>query len=438
MRAASALTALILLAPAVARAGNGDGVLVGNGAAMSGGAVMCTVNDGSATWYNPAGLGAVERGAVDLSGNIFQLRAAEEGGLIRATTGESNDGGYLELLTIPSASTLTRLLEPGVAIAFGIFASRFSQNTVRTGLEAGVAPDTARWTLSSSSFDATYHAGGAIGFRVNDQLRLGVSLFGVYRERSSSFQSAGAFELGDLTRVIARGGIAQVRSFGVELGAGLQWEPHPGVLLAVSARSPGLELLTQVRSTTTAVDAVVDASDADRVTFDPRDEEDLAPAIAVLTPGRFGIAFGYRWSGGWIAAELDVSPPLELPDVVDRRFLWNVRIGGRVEVDDRLGVGVGLFTDQSERSPIEDLGQTRIDFFGLSGGVEYRTPHLLGANEDAEDLVFSTTVALRYAVGVGEVGGLQFDPQRGIERATVPVDTTVHEVGLHIGSALYF
>jgi hypothetical protein len=438
VRATPWLIACVLAAPSVARAGNGDGVLVGNEAAMTGGAVAATVRDGSGTWYNPAGLAALERGSVDVSGNIFQLRAAEEGGLISSTTGESNDGGYLELLTIPSASTLARQLEPGLAIAFGVFASRFSQNTVRTGLEAGLAEDRARWTLSSSSFAATYHAGGAIGFSVTEHLRLGVSLFGVYREQSRSFQSAGAFQMAERTRVIARGGISQVRSFGVELGVGMQWEPHDGVLIALTARSPGLELLTQVRSTTTEVDALLDGSADDRVLFEPLDEEDLAPAIAVLTPGRFNLALGYRWDRGWVAAEIDVQPPLDVPDVVNRRFVWNVRIGGRYELDDTLGIGAGMFTDQSEQSPIADLGETRVDFYGLSGGLELRTPHDLAASEDAPNLVFSTTIAVRYALGVGEVGGLLFDPQRGIEQATVPVDTTIHEVGLHIGSALYF
>lgn len=431
--------ALVLLAPSVARAGNGDGVLVGNEAAMTGGAVAATVSDGSGTWYNPAGLGNIERGAVDVSGNIFQLRAAEEGGLIASTTGEANDGGYLELLSIPSASTISRLLEPGLAIAFGIFASRFSQNTVRTGLEAGLMGDDARWTLSSSAFSATYHAGGALGFRVSDQLRLGFSVFGVYREQSRSFQSAGAFTMADLTRVTARGGISQVRSLGVELGVGAQWEPHPGVLIAFTARSPGLELLTQVRSTTTLVEAEVDrVSDVDSIRFEPSDEEDLAPAIAVLTPGNFNLALGYQWDRGWFAFEIDFHPPLEVPDVVQRRFVWNIRIGGRVELDDNLAFGAGLFTDQSEQQPITDLNQTRVDFYGLTGGFEVRTPHDLGENEDADDLIFSTTIAVRYALGVGEVGGLLFDPQRGIEQATRPVETTVHEVGLHIGSALYF
>lgn len=434
-----AVAGVCLSTAGVARAGNDDGVLLGNQAAMTGGAVAAVIRDGSGTWYNPAGLAAMERDAVDVNGNAFQLRAAEEGGLISATTGEANDGGYLELVSIPSAGTIARRLEPGLVLAFGIFAPRFSQHTTRTRLDAASDGNTARWTLSAAQNRATYHAGGALGVRVSEQLRFGVSVFGVYRELYDSFQTAGDFQRGaDETRLVARGGIRQVRSLGAELGAGLQWAPHPGVQIGLTVRSPGLEVLTQVRSTTTEIDAHIRSSSPDRVDFLPEDEENLAPGIAVLTPGRVNLALAHRFEWGWVAAEIDVQPPLEVDPVIHRRFVWNLRVGGRYEVDDRLGFGAGFFTDHSENSPIRELGETQVDFYGVTAGFEFKTPHELGEDESAPNLVFSTTAALRYALGIGEVGGLLFDPARGTERNTVPVDTTVHEISLHIGSALYF
>ncbi|MEC7526006.1 MAG: hypothetical protein VYE22_39355 [Myxococcota bacterium] len=442
MRARGWVTAALLgslALPGVAHAGNGDGILVGNEAAMTGGAVSAVVRDGSGTWYNPAGLASIDRGAVDVNGSALMVRAAEEGGLISSTTGEANDGGYLELLSIPSAATIARLLEPGVAIAFGIFAPRFGSHTTRTGLDADSGPNRARWTLSSSEFRATYHAGGALGLRISDQLRFGVSLFGVYRESSSSFQSSGAFELGDgRTRVRSQGGIVQVRSFGVELGLGVQWEPHPGVIIGLTGRSPGLELITQIRATETALDLTVSDGAPDMLDFRPEDAETLDPAFTVLTTGRFNLSFAHRFDRGWVAAELDVQLPRELEPLPRRRFVWNVRAGGRYEVDERLGIGAGFFTDLSEGEPIEGLGQTQVDFVGWTAGFEYRTPHTLGEEEDASTLVFSTTAALRYAIGWGQVGGLRFDPNNGTARETFPVGTTIHELGLHIGSALYF
>jgi long-subunit fatty acid transport protein len=441
LRVKGAVTVLVLfasLSPAIARAGNGDGVLLGNEAAMTGGAVAAVIHDGSGTWYNPAGLGAVDRDAVDVNGSALQLRAAEEGGLISSTTGESNDGGYLELISIPSAATIARRLEPGVTLAFGIFASRFSQHTTRTRLDAAAGINSARWTLSAAEFRATYHAGGAIGFRVDDHLRFGVSLFGVYRELSDTFQTAGAFTLVDRTRLLARGGIRQIRSFGAELGVGMQWEPNEHIAIGFTARSPGLEAFTQLRSTTTTIDATITGTGPDELTFTPEDGEIFAPGFAVLTAGRFNLAIAHRFDRGWVAAEIDVQPPLDIDPLLTRRFVWNARLGARYQVDDQLGLGAGFFTDHSEGTPIRELGETRVDFYGLSAGFDFRTPHNLGEGESAQTLVFATTAAVRYAVGIGEVGGLRFDPANGVQRATVPVDTTIHEVSLHIGSALYF
>ena len=39
----------------VAHAGNDDGVLIGDEAVLTGGAVTATTDDGSSIWYNPAG-----------------------------------------------------------------------------------------------------------------------------------------------------------------------------------------------------------------------------------------------------------------------------------------------------------------------------------------------------------------------------------------------
>ncbi|MFN9813979.1 MAG: hypothetical protein ACK6CU_30595, partial [Deltaproteobacteria bacterium] len=98
----------------VARAGNEEGVLIGNEAAMSSGAVTANIDDGTAVWFNPAGLAHVTRTQLDASGSATQLRLAETPELLSSASGASADGGYYELNGIPSAVTGARQLEPGL------------------------------------------------------------------------------------------------------------------------------------------------------------------------------------------------------------------------------------------------------------------------------------------------------------------------------------
>jgi hypothetical protein len=60
--------------------------------------------------------------------------------------------------------------------------------------------------------------------------------------------------------------------------------------------------------------------------------------------------------------------------------------------------------------------------------------------EQAPTIVFSQTFALRYALGIGTIGGLRFDTTRmaGDEVSIQGTRTTVHELALHVGSGLDF
>ena len=187
-----ALFAVALLSASTARAGNDDGVLLGNEAAMTGGAVAAVTSDGSAVWYNPAGIAAARRSSVDVNGSIFMLRGAEEWGLLQATSGERNNGGYLSLINIPSAVTLVRRVDDRVNLAIGLFATQLVRNTTRANVDAMSATSAASWALTSVDNRTRYHAGGALGYRVDDRLRIGFNVFFVYNEASSSFQSAAA------------------------------------------------------------------------------------------------------------------------------------------------------------------------------------------------------------------------------------------------------
>jgi hypothetical protein len=115
---------LPLALPASAHAGNDDELLVGSRAAMSSGAVSATVTDGSATWYNPAGLGAIDRDQVDVIGRVYTLRFYSASDFIAARSGESDDGSVVEFLSVPNHITyvrrLARVHELGLYVGSGL------------------------------------------------------------------------------------------------------------------------------------------------------------------------------------------------------------------------------------------------------------------------------------------------------------------------------
>ena len=121
-------------------------------------------------------------------------------------------------------------------------------------------------------------------------------------------------------------------------------------------------------------------------------------------PPRFTLSIGRDIGDGWIAVEGDLEPGLTNEELEIRRDAnWNVRIGGRLPVSDSVSVGAGAFTDRSPQPTPSSLGEMRIDYVGLSTGAQLRSAH--GLSEGEGEVVFSTTIAIRYARGTGNVGG---------------------------------
>lgn len=432
------LLGLVLLPAAAARAGNDDGVLLGNEAAMTGGAVGAISSDATGAWYNPAAVAGAERDSVDLSGSATTLRLADTPTLIRSTlTGNAADGGYFELLGIPSAIALSRRIDPEWTFALGIWVPSLTSHTDRVNLDDPVLDSTARWQLVQQESTQSYYAGLTFAVEVLPTLRLGFTAYGLYRSTTLTTQFFGGIVAGDTTTLIR--GLSQLSSLqsaGIELAAGLQWEPLRGLHLGLSVRSPGLQLGSLYRATTTAVFA-----DADGLFFAPESSDALAPNLGVVTPTRIRVSAAYRFERGWIGVDVDLQHALQVPELaIDRRWVVNGRLGGRFWPEPNLSIGAGLFTDLSPQRRPQIFGQTDVDFLGGTVGLELRTPHLLGEGERVGSLVFSQTFALRYAAGVGTIGGLAFDPSvAGENAATVTVTgTQIHELSLHLGSALYF
>lgn len=446
MRASAVLTTVVVgcalqpWAPSLAHAGNDEGVLIGNEAAMTGGAVSAVTSDGSAMWYDPAGIAAVTRGQLDLSGSATVLRIAETPSLLSsATTGRAADGGYLEVIGIPSAVTLVRLLEPRLAFGFGIFTPQLTNHTDRVGLRDAVGGLTSQWQLVQQENTQSTYAGLSLGYQVSPSFRIGATLFGLYRQQTLSTHFFGGATDAMGTDVFAAGSssLTALQSVGLELEAGIQWDIVPGLTLGAALRSPDLQLGSLFRSTS----SMIMATRGGDITFEPTDTSGLVPNVGVVAPTRLRVGIALRVRHAWLAIDADVAHELIVPELgIERRWVANVHVGGRYWIDDNMSIGAGFFTDVSPTRRITQYGQTQIDFVGGSLGLEIHTPHELGPHEQAATIVFAQTFALRYAAGVGHIGGLSFtDATPSMQTADVQITpTTVHELSLHLGSALYF
>lgn len=114
--------------------------------------------------------------------------------------------------------------------------------------------------------------------------------------------------------------------------------------------------------------------------------------------------------------------------------LWNLRAGARHPVSRILSLGAGVFTDRSPDADPSSLGELRINYYGGSLGAQWSSAY--GLRDEPGRVAFSNTIAVRYAQGRGHVGGLIFDPSAMPEAHEASV--TVHELGLHVGSAVEF
>lgn len=424
----------------------------GDAAAMTGGSGMALYRGGGASWYNPAGLVGNRRSQVDLTASVFILRFRDAAGLLETRSpGQVHvaDLGTLTFDTIPSSLVFKRRLSKRVHAAVGLFVTEQDSWSVRDVLEltepfgGSLSRYYQRTTISSKL--QTYHLGGMVSWEVTPRLRLGWGLFGVYSRFSYEFRDLTASHLEDeatseltdpwlYTYDVSAG----FTIWGLRLTMGLQWELPKGWHLGLLVRSPTLVLhrKTRLDELLTFADASAAPGDLAGLFLKLDDTEEIA---ALTTPMEMVAGLAYRSRAFFVGLEGELQLPLNnfstyLSDITPQ---WNLRAGGRVFVSERIALGAGLFTERSLHRTLLFVGDRRMDFYGGTIGLKWRKAHSIRDRTRNDALVFTTTIALRYAYGTGSLRGYINDlvgPETG------PVDRIhrVHELALYLGSSLYF
>jgi hypothetical protein len=385
------------LAPANILIPNYNGVGVGELASLEGGAYLARVGDGSATWFNPAGLARAENSSISGSAGVFQFGAVTPEGL-------DNVGSSFQQLPAAVGFVKKRLIgREKWTGGFQITHGTNWHHVVDIERELATAGATTRATYSSESSYDTWLASLAVGYTAGGKLRLGAALDGQLTESSGNTQTSEQNRTSDTLNasVYESSGASDVVH--LRMTVGVQYDPSSAVRLAAVLRTPGLavyssgsaflEAMSQNGSATTTVSL-----------FDP------SPKASVRLPLEF--KFGAAYVGRRAQIELDLltysgagtynafeasetlivvndpgpaGPPTsqELtasPVVVDSAAVVNVAVGGlyRLTSSGVWKVHAGFSTDRSPVGP-DDTRFTKVNMQTWTVGVSGTTRLVLGS-----------------------------------------------------------
>ena len=423
------------LTASTAYAGNDDEILVGNAAAMSGGAVTAIVNDGSALYYNPAGLTGVPDDTIDVSGSAYTLRLNQSDGILVGGAGGTGGDEFTEIVIVPSALAFVRKLTGKARLAVGVFTLQQSDLNLRARVDDTLDSGTQEELLLTLTDKRQLIVGSAgVGWALDPNLQVGVSLSVGYFQAETALQlGAGVTSPEAGTTFLSLSQLDVVSGVGVYVTGGVQWQFADQWRFGAALELPAALIYLSRRR-----DFLFSAGSIGGAIFDSTPFEESGFGWEAYTPLQVRLGVAHQFNGkSWISLDGEVSTPLVNREIsVDRKTLVNVRIGGEYWFEDEWSVGGGLFTD---RAP-EKRRDAPIDFYGATVGLRYRRARQLDESvEDDDQLTFETFVAARYAFGRGDTVAVSFD----LTSVDMPVQETltridVHEIGLHIGASLSF
>jgi hypothetical protein len=370
---------------------NYDRVYPGLTEALEGGAYVARARNAPAVFYNPAGIAAAERSALNASAQGYQLTTI--GG-----TGFQQSSPVSSFTTIPSfvGVVLGRDAIDWEQVRLGFAVVNpvaWDQSIVATSLgDPGV-----RASYSVHSTFSTIVPTFSAGWRIASTLRLGASLEFPYTSINDQGQLSGenttATSTASTLRVLAAGGHT-LHLVGV---AGAQWTAFPWLDLALLLRSPGLKIMSggsfQYEATT------LRTSGTTRHTFfqDPSAEFDYKQPLEVVagtafTFGPVQFELDVRWHDGTHSYTLlssaqqirvvdttsgvPVVSNAPFPGVKYRsRQVWNGSLGGHVNVGERFTISAGAYLDYSPADPATTVFK-HVDLLGFRVGVSFHLAKL--------------------------------------------------------------
>lgn len=433
-----------------ASAGNADSALLGNQAALAGNAVTAVANDAGATWYNPAGLAFLEHGSVSLTATALGLRTYAMRSSLQVILPEGNrsfDLSHSEIAASPTSIVAVHKLSPALTAAGSLFLrAQGAPQQVWAQIDSaanGVLSDGSTYTyaqrLAVQQKGYAIHAGPSVAMRLTPAINVGASLFLVYEgtrgftEIFSDLSSDpnGAFRTGLMSQFTRSSSM-----LASEAVLGAQWRISPEWQAGAVLRTPILLLAYAFHSDS------LDAHTVDGGWLLPvqtRNDGSKGWLLSSLAPPRLHLGIARLFGWGFVSLEGNVSPTKPATDLLPgQQAVWNLRLGARRDLSDTLSVGGGVFTDRTPGRTIDRFAEGRIDYYGVTAGIELRKPFTLRGDSAQSTVVVASTFALRYELGTGSAGRVLLDAVSNTLSDTPAGPALVNELELYVGSGLSF
>ncbi len=433
-----------------------------NQTALSGDSERVTVTDAGAVWYNPAGLGGNKRSRLDITGTAlsYRKRTLKDGLTVALPDGQTLDqdldASFLGL--VAPTVVLARAVTPKLTVAAGIFVT--ADDRVR--LRGQIEPDAA--TTFDYTFDTNqlrYHAGLSFGLEISPRWRVGATIFGVYEEQSNI--STTAARLGEqgsaISGLVSQSVRIDSQQVGLEVGVGGQYVANDRWLLGATLRTPRLNVAETLEAAAISARGGEAAANG-QLSYDGEALNRERISLGFVRPASLEFGLTHRFPHGTLSTSIDVSHAFRNDaSGIERRWIANVGAGGTYALNDRLTLGGGIRTHFSDRPRPTDNLQEQVNYVNFSAGISYATAFFfdsmstdtVGSESEAApppsrqppekrpSLIFKSIVALKYAVGFGQLATLvtNFDESRDVA-PFAQRDLLFHDVVLHVGSGFTF
>ena len=379
--------------------------VVGGRSMVLGGAYAALADDPSGIYYNPAGIADVRHTSLQVSTSLYGFERSSIGKSVGVPVPglETLDiKKFTELIIVPaSAGFVSTFGEKGPdglhKHTYGLSIMVPSFRSFSTGAASDFATYQRRVT------DRELWAGAGYGYRLGEDLRVGVSCYYVLR---SVADREDVTVNQDTDLVDAEGKHIQQRFQAVTnditftngsllLIVGAKYQPVPGVTVGLALQSPSVGVHSQgsLQFTNAASDPTTSTSSSTFVRLiqaNPRSESKKAAAL------RVGASYvsAYRYT---VTADATITAPVEYTLIdadpefrqrlpfnphVERKPVANFNVGGEYLIVREVSIGAGIFSDLSTAphihtaSPSSDQ-QPHVDMMGLTMALGYFGDHSL-------------------------------------------------------------